>query len=371
MVISLVSLYGISKITIGDNSAGSSYLKEHDPYNIAEGFINTHFGGTNSYYILVESGDSLLKAAPLEAMDDLQTYILKETPQAGSANSIVNAIKALNMFMLDGRRENFFIPHNDEAVSQYWFLYTLSGFPSDFDHLITSDEKVANIKFDFKDHKTDTVNAAILKTKEYLKKHRPSGLKFSYAGGDIGVLYAINDIVKETLIPSIVTISLLIFFCVSFVYRSFTAALLLLLPLFLGNVVVFSLYGFLKTPISLETLPLACISEGLGIDYGIYILSRFHEEMKKKKTTYRNILYRTLTTSGKAVFFSGFIIAAGIFVWVFSSILLQVKLGLTLCLSLLLSMITSLLMIPVLVWWIKPVFLFGRIRERLKQRRLV
>ncbi|MBL7132218.1 MAG: MMPL family transporter, partial [Candidatus Omnitrophica bacterium] len=117
-------------------------------------------------------------------------------------------------------------------------------------------------------------------------------------------------------------------------------------------------------PITTEMLPLACLSEGLGINYGIYILARLYDEINEKKRTYKNILHYTLITSGKAVFFSGFIVSLGIFVWVFSSILLQVRLGLNLCLSLILNMITSLIMIPVLVWWIKPRFLFKRVRLR-------
>ena len=121
--------------------------------------------------------------------------------------------------------------------------------------------------------------------------------------------------------------------------------------------------------ITAETLPLAALSEGLGINYGIYILARLHDEIKEKKKTYKNILHYTLVTSGKAVFFSGFVVALGIFVWVFASILLQARLGLNLCLSLILNMVISLIMIPVLAWWIKPVFLFGKIRWRLEVRK--
>ena len=40
-----------------------------------------------------------------------------------------------------------------------------------------------------------------------------------------------------------------------------------------------------------------------------------------------------------------------------------------LCLALILNMMTSLIMIPVLVWWIKPRFLFGGARHRLESRR--
>ncbi len=364
----LISLVGIRKIVIGDNSRGSSYLYPDSPYNQAEDFINTHFGGTNSYYVLVESDASVLSGQALKAMDDFQTHLVENVPEVGSAVSIVDAIKGLNMFMKEGEGRYYTVPENDQTIAEYWFLYTLSGFPSDFDHLISRDERIANIKFNVKDHTSKTITKIVEATKEYFSLHQARPVHFRYAGGDIGILSAVNDIVKRTIIPNILFISLLIFMYVGFVYRSFVAAGLLLLPLTLSNLIVFSLYGFLGTSITVETLPLASLSEGLGINYGIYMMARFYQEMKEKKRTYRNILYHTLTTSGKAVFFSGFIVSLGIFAWVFSSILLQVKLGLNLCIALILNMATSLVMIPVLVWWIKPSFLFGKMRSRLKKR---
>ncbi|MBN2482918.1 MAG: MMPL family transporter [Candidatus Omnitrophica bacterium] len=364
----LVALLGISRIVIGDNSQGSSYLYPESPYNQAEKFINTHFGGTNSYYVLVESDRPLFSREVLSTIDDFQTYLVDNIPEVGSAVSIANAIKGLNMFMKEGKREYFAIPENDKTIAEYWFLYTLSGFPSDFDHLISRDEKTANIKFNVKNHTSRTV-AKIIKTTRNYVSGRPQGtVRIRYGGGDIGILYAVNDIIKRTIVPNVLFISVLIFIYVSFMYRSFTAAGLLLLPLAFSNLIVFALYGFLGTPITVETLPLASLSEGLGINYGIYMMARFHQEMREKKRTYKNILYHTLITSGKAVFFSGFIVSLGIFAWVFSSILLQVRLGLNLCVALILNMVTSLVMIPVLVWWVKPYFLFGKVRSRLKYR---
>jgi hypothetical protein len=370
VVICVCSFLGITKIVVGDNTEGSSYLYPDSPYNQAEAFINKNFGGTNTYYILVESADSLFKVSKLRAIDSFQSYILKEVASCGYAYSLTNIIKALNMFMLDGKKEYFRIPPKDEIVGQYWFIYTLSGFPYDFDHLVSRDQKLANIKFDFRDHKSDTVDLAVKKTLDFLNQNKFSNLKFYYAGGDIGVLFAINDIIRKTIIPNIIFISILIFLYVSFVYRSILAGGILLLPLVLSNLIVFSMFGFLGTSITTETLPLASLSEGLGINYGIYILARLYDEIREKKRTYKNILYHTLITSGKAVFFSGFIVSLGVFVWIFSSILLQVKLGLNLCIALILNMVTSLIMIPVLVWWLKPKFLFGAVSSRfIRQKR--
>lgn len=197
--IALISFLGLRRITVGDNTEGTSYLYPSSPYNQAEKFINRNFGGTNSYYIFVKSEQSLLKVDALKAIDNFQNYLVKEVPQAGSSLSVVNAIKALNMFMFAGDISYYKIPEKDETIAQYWFLYTLSGFPSDYDHLISRDERLANIKFDFKDHKSTTVNLAVEKTKEFFTKNTFPQLEFYYAGGDIGALYAINDIIKKQL----------------------------------------------------------------------------------------------------------------------------------------------------------------------------
>ncbi len=368
IIVAIISLFGIKRIVVGDNTEGSSYLYPDSPYNKAESFINKNFGGTNSYYILVESDDSLLRVDKLKAIDAFQSYLQNQVPQIGSSLSIVNAIKALNMFMLDGRRKYFRIPEQDDIIGQYWFLYTISGFPSDYDHLISRDERMSNIKFDLRDHKSKTVSLTVEKTEQFFKKHKFKNIKFSYAGGDIGILYAINDIIKKTIIPNALFISVLIFLYVSFIYRSFVGGIFLLLPLIFSNLLIFSFFGFLGVPINTEMLPLVSLSEGLGINYGIYILARLFDEMRNKRMTYKNILYHTLITSGKAVFFSGAIVSAGIFVWVFSPILFQARLGATLCLSLILNMITSLIMVPVLAWWIKPQFLFNkRLKLRMKK----
>ena len=368
IILCLFSFLGIGKIAVGENTSGTSYLYPESSFNKAERFINKNFGGTNTYYILVESEDSLLKVSKLKAIEKFQDFILKNVSSCGSATSLVDAIKALNMFMFGGKRSYFKLPLEDKLVYQYWFLYTMSGFPSDYDHLISKDMRFSNIKFDFKDHKTSTVEEAVRKTEEFLKTYEFKDIKFSYAGGDIGISFAVNEIIKKTILPNILFISFLIFLYVSFVYKSFTSAGILLIPLLISNLIVFSLFGFLKTSLTTETLPLASLSEGLGINYGIYILSRLYEEMKKKKKTYKKILYDTLTSSGKAVFFSGVIVSLGIFVWIFSPIRFQAHLGINLCLALILNMLISLIMIPIMTWWIKPKFLFGKIKARLKRR---
>ena len=364
LIVVLISVSGIKRIVVGDNSSGSSHLYPTSVYNQAEKFINANFGGTNSCYILVDGGrsESLIDSKALNKIDALQQYLLKNVAQAGYAVSITDYIKGLNFAMFSGDRRHFIIPENNRTIAEYLFLYEISTFPGDFEPVITSDYSKANIKVDLKDHKSSTITDILDKTKEWVKSNIKKGdISFEFAGGDIGMLAAINDIISKSIIPNILFISVLIFGYICFIFGSLSAGLLLLAPLLFSVAIIFGIFGLSGMSLTCETLPLAALSEGLGVNYGIYVLTRLYQEVKRHShPSYKEALRATLVTSGKAVFFSGMIVSVGIFVWLFSDIRLQARLGFTLGLTLIINMIASLVLLPVLITIFKPKFIFDK-----------
>ncbi|MBU3933482.1 MAG: MMPL family transporter [Candidatus Omnitrophica bacterium] len=364
LIVVLISVSGIKRIVVGDNSSGSSHLYPTSVYNQAEKFINANFGGTNSCYILVDGGrsESLIDSKTLNKIDALQQYLLKNVAQAGYAVSITDYIKGLNFAMFSGDRRHFIIPENNRTIAEYLFLYEISTFPGDFEPVITSDYSKANIKVDLKDHKSSTITDILDKTKEWVKSNIKKGdISFEFAGGDIGMLAAINDIISKSIIPNILFISVLIFGYICFIFGSLSAGLLLLAPLLFSVAIIFGIFGLSGMSLTCETLPLAALSEGLGVNYGIYVLTRLYQEVKRHShPSYKEALRATLVTSGKAVFFSGMIVSVGIFVWLFSDIRLQARLGFTLGLTLIINMIASLVLLPVLITIFKPKFIFDK-----------
>lgn len=365
IIASILSISGIKRIVIGDNSSGSSHLYPRSEYNRAEKFINENFGGTNSYYILVsgEGEDSLIDSKVLNKIDSLQRYLVNNVAEAGYAVSVTDYVKGLNFAMFSGDKKYFVIPDNNRTIAEYLFLYEISTYPGDFAPVITLDYAQANIKVELKDHKSSTIASILSKTKEWIKNNvtGKDGIKFMFAGGDIGMFAAINEIIKRSIIPNIIFISMLIFFYIYFIFGSLSAGLLLLAPLIFSILIVFGIFGITGMPLTTETLPLAALSEGLGVNYGIYVLTRLYQEAKRfSHPSYKDALRATLITSGKAVFFSGMIVSMGIFVWLFSDIKLQARLGLTLGLTLIINMAASLLLLPVLISIFKPRFIFDK-----------
>ncbi len=363
-VLTAISLVGIRQLEVGDKKAGTSLLYANSPYNKAEKFISDNFLTSDPYYIFVEGelSEALIAGSALREMDGLQRYLEKEVEGVGRTLSLVEYIKNMNRVMFAGDMREYRIPENDRTIAEYLFLYSLTAFPGDFDPVVSPDYKYANIKVDVKDHKSSTINALIEKTETWIKNnHRSSDISFAYAGGNIGMLAAVNQIVKPMLSGNSLLTSALVFCCLVAAY-GFVAGWLLFLPLIFRTILVFGILGFLKIGLTCELIPVVALGIGFGDDFGIYILSRLMDEMKESGGNLKNALIRSMSTSGKAVFFTGLTLTIGIATWIFSDILMQARLGALLAFFIFFNAIGTLIVMPSMIMTVKPRFL-NRISE--------
>jgi len=360
LILGVVGTIGASRIVVGDNELGSASLYNDSPYNVAERMISDKFAGSSPYYVLIEGEkeEALVDSEILLEMDSLASHVKEKVPEAGSSLSLVDYIKGLNFAMFGGDPRYLRVPENSKTIGEYLFLYSITAFPGDFDPVVSPDYRYANIKFDIRDHKAGTIERLLAATGEWEERnHKNQNFKISYPGGDIGILAAINEIIRRVLPRNILQLSLVVFICIWVAYGSYVAGILLLIPLILGVVLTFGTLGLLGASLTVETLPVAALGIGLGVDYGIYVTSRLRQEFRQRLPLNRAI-YTSLETSGKAVFFTGATVALGVFSWAFSSIRLQARLGIILGSLLILNMLGALILLPVLISIFKPKFIF-------------
>jgi len=359
-ILTVVSLLGISQLVVGDKLPGTSLLYSKDPYNQAEKFISEKFSTSDPYYIFVEGKeqDTLLNSEVLKEMDSLQRYLEKEVPGVGRSLSLVEYVKGMNMVMFAGDRKEFRIPDNDQTVAEYLFLYSLTGFPGDFDPVVNFNYKYANIKIDLKDHKATTINKALEKTEEWIRKnHKTKDAQFYYAGGTIGMLAAVNQTVKPMLSGNSIVTAALVLFCLIVAYGWVLGSGVLFLPLIFRTTLLLGILGFLKIGLTAEIIPVIALGIGFGDDFGIYILSRVMDELREGGSSLKDALIEAMSTSGKAVFFTGLSLTTGIVAWMLSPILMQVRLGALLGFLIFFNVIGTLIVLPSIIMLIKPKFL--------------
>ena len=358
--LSLVAVLGASQLVVGDKRPGTSLLYSWSPYNVAEKFISEKFSTSDPYYILVEgkTQDALLNSEVLKEMDSLQRYLESEVRSVGRSLSLVEYIKGMNMLMFSGRPQEYRIPDNDKTIAEYLFLYSLNGFPGDFDPVVNPNYQYANIKVDLKDHKASTINEVIAKTQEWIRlNHHDQSVDFYYAGGNIGMLAAVNQIVATMLPVNSLYTSLLVFLCLVFAYGSLVSGWILIIPLIFRTLLVFGILGFLRVGLTAEMIPMVALGIGFGDDFGIYIVQRIKDILKERSISLKEALIEAMSTSGKAVFFTGVTLTVGIATWMCSSILMQARLGALLGFFIFFNAVGTLIVLPSMIMTVKPKFL--------------
>ena len=133
--------------------------------------------------------------------------------------------------------------------------------------------------------------------------------------------------------------------------------LFVLATLFVAKFLSFGIIGYAGVGMFIEMVPVLAPGMGIGVDYAIYVLTRLQEEIPNY--TEVNAYIRVLSTSGKAVFYTAFSVAIGIFILVFSPIRLQALMGAMLSLVLFANMLSALLFLPSMVSIVKPAFIYG------------
>jgi len=183
-------------------------------------------------------------------------------------------------------------------------------------------------------------------------------------GGFLGATEATRVVAMNEWLLSPLTTALAIFLIAALMFRSLSIASILVVMLF---VTLFSQYGLggYMTELKEWSANLAfhvqvalSIAMGLGVDYGIYMVSRLREEMKATGGDWAESLQNTLSTTGSAVIVS-VVVLLGSFVPLMNTELANTwSVSLYISEALILDVITALTILPLLVLWLKPKFVF-------------
>jgi hypothetical protein len=119
---------------------------------------------------------------------------------------------------------------------------------------------------------------------------------------------------------------------------------------------------WLEIGLNINTLPVVSVGVGVGIDYGIYLLSRICEEFQTIGEYSSAVATRAVKTTGKAIFFTATTMIVGVITWYFfSSMKFQAEMGLLLAIIMFVNIFAALVLIPTMVNFFKPKFL-GRVK---------
>jgi len=369
--ISAIILFAIggwltSKIQIGDVNPGTPILWPDAEYNVAIDQINKNFPGTEELYVIFNGQEeySIEQTAFLNILDSFQRH-MEQNPRVATTLSVQDFLPRIQRSVYGGYFKWQVFPIEQRGVTQLFYLLVAKSAPEDYDLYFSRDRGSANVIIWFKDHMGETIRDALSWAEKFGEESKnllkETNVTMELASGTIGMLAAINGTVKESQFLNILLVTASIFLLCSLTYRSVVAALILMIPLNLANLITLSIMKFMGIGLNINTLPIISVGVGVGIDYGVYLLSRLCDEYKAMGEYSYKTAAKVVTSTGKAIFFTTAAMIAGVIFWYFlSSMRFQAEMGLLLGIIMFINMIGALVLIPALVYVFKPKFL-GRV----------
>jgi len=361
LVITGFSYYWSEQLIVGDAEVGSNLLYPSSRYNQDSVRINQMLPLINPLYIILE-GEKPRSLTNLQAMNDLKNFSYYMAKHSGAAGfqTIISPLMTMPQKYHEDNPKWMGLPESYQEAAGNLVGLVYASNPGDMDKFIDYLMRQTNIVIFYTDKTGPTIKRAIDTAKKYINElsRLPEGFKYRLAGGVIGTEAAINEMVAEKQLQTLLLALLGVFFFCSLEFKSLSAGLILTIPLMISNWMAFAYMAINQIGLSISTLPVSAAGIGMGVDYGIYLLARIEEEKRKDPAISLNTaITRTIQTYSKSIIAIAGTLVVGLLVWTLSGLKFQAQMGLMLAVILFLNCLGAIFLVPVLVVLFKPKFL--------------
>ena len=363
IALGIVAVFLMLRVQVGNPVEGTNLLRYDSKFNLAVREINQHFPGSMTMEVVFEGKENariVRQSDTLTTMRDLQ-HCLESSPNPPTATlSFADLAPEANR-VFSGGNPKWSPLDNDDASASAAVTGLMAGTNAKaFLHVTDFEQKNGTVSLWYSNNKQETVDTALVQAKACVEKVGPEHPTFTIrlASGAIALQQSINDTVVRYESRILLALNLVILIGCSFAYRSIVAGLLLLIPVNLANAMLTASMSLAGVGLDVNSLPILAIGIGVGIDYGIYLMTRICEEYQVANKDLGVAIRVALKTCGKAIFFTASLMTIGLAPWYFLSELKFLSdTGLLLVILMLINMVLALVLLPLLVYLIKPKFL--------------
>ena len=367
IVLGAVVIHLSSLRAIGNTTVGTPLLWPNSEFNQAEAEINKNLAGTVTLNVVWEGKveHALKYPETFQSMQDFQ-HNIEAMHGAYGTLSISDYLRATNRLIRGGDPGWLPVDLKEREVANDLF-WTLTGHSlEDVAILATANMQSGDVILWYKDLRSTTVNAAMAAVQKALEPilREPSKVyHIRMAAGSVALQYAMDQVVVQSNWRILVYLLAAIFVMCVITYSSAVAALMLLVPLAFAQFSTDAVMYMRGLGLDVNTLPVVAVGLGVGIDYGIYLISRMCDEFQRVGDgDVQGAVMRAILTTGEATFFVAFTMIAGVLPWYFfSNLAFLADMGWMLAWVMLFNCILAMVVLPIEVVFVKPKFL-GRVK---------
>jgi len=348
IVLYAAGLYNSQNLKIGELHAGAPALHESSRYNQDTFLITDRYAISVDYMsIIIETTpDACTYYDTMSTIDRFQ-WRMENVQGVQSAVSLASISKLVNAGYNEGNPKWRVIPRNQQTLVQ-----SIARIPSS-SGLLNSNCSVMPVILFLEDHKAETIDRVTKQIKLVSAELGSKQLQFKLASGPVGVMAATNEAVAQAQLPMMIYVYGAVIILCLLSFRSVRATIVVVLPLYVVSTLAQWLMTVLDIGLTVSTLPVIALGVGIGVDYGIYILSTMSSELKSGANVHDAYL-AALKERGSAVLITGITLAIGVSTWFFSDLKFQVDMGILLTFMFLVNMLAAVIVLPALAAFLWP-----------------
>lgn len=362
-IILVVAVVSSTYLKYGDALPGSPILWPDSEYNTDIKKINQRFPGVDQMWVAIEGTgpQSVTNPDVIRGMDELQHWMMGD-PSVGYAVSVADLIKGINMLAHGNDPKWESIPLTQQSIQNMITLVQMGAAPGEMDTWIDYGMTSTNVKLFLKNHEGPVLEEVIERVNRFIREN-PGLMQNATpkpAGGLGGILAAANQVIAVKNHQILLIVLSIIFVLCAVTYRSILAGIIFTMSLILANFLAFTFMVVKGVGLNINTFPVVSLGIGLGVDYGLYIVSRIIE-LYRKHDDLAKAVRGGIITAGRAVFFTATMMTAGVIFWYFSPLRFQAEMGILLGTLMMVNMIVGVLVLPAMINIIRPKFIVGAV----------
>ena len=285
-----------SDVKIGDLQTGVPELRPDSRYNVDSRTVTEKFSiGVDLISVIFETGpDGCIDYAKMDAMDRF-AWNMRNVEGIKDVIALPQILKIVNAGWNEGYPKWRVLSRNQQVLVQSGArVETSTG-------LLNRECSAMPVMMFTEDHKAETIDRVVNEVKRYRAANPVEGAEFRLATGNVGVMAATNEEVSAAQFPILIGVFSAVMLMCWLTFRSIRAVLCIVVPLALVSLLAYALMSFLLIGLKVNTLPVVALGVGVGVDYGIYIYSRFQDYLQRGEDV-STAYFHALRVTGAAVF---------------------------------------------------------------------
>jgi predicted RND superfamily exporter protein len=356
----LAAGWGATKLVVND--ARVLAFKDHHPIVQATRVLNERFDGTTELNIVVTASreGAFLEPEALRRIEELEAFA-ESLPHVGGAHSVAGWIKRAHQKMNDEDPAFYAIP--EDPFETGFYLDTLSAPASPMAELlgevVDESRTRANLIVRLRSSEFIHEREVVRRLESYLDAEFEDGSFQAMLAGRAHLDYHWLRMVRTSHIKSVLFSSVCVLLLTGLMFRSVTAGLLCTFTIGVAVLVNYALMGLFDIALGVGTSMFASIAIGVGVNFPIHLLDRLRVGFRSRPDDPAGIFANALAFTGRALFFTAFVVALGFMLLVISEFRTLVRFGSLIGSTTAVSFLCSITLLPALVAVLRPRFVVG------------